>query len=128
MDLDNMIFPVGSIFVFGSWVCEAGDKGNLQGRVIEALEACEGLTPPTKLTEDFTERLKVSESTQAPMTTNLGLIFGSDSSSGSNPGSFKDKPSPFSNWTLKHSINSTRDQFEFTLGFFQEAESPPNQT
>jgi hypothetical protein len=65
-DFDNMIFPMGSIFIFGSWVCEADDKGILQGHPVEALEAHEGLILPTKPTEDLTERLSgltVSEST-----------------------------------------------------------------
>jgi hypothetical protein len=38
-DFDNMIFPMGSIFIFGSWVCEVDDEGNLQGCLVEALEA-----------------------------------------------------------------------------------------
>jgi hypothetical protein len=58
-----MIFPKGSIFIFGSWVCETDDKANLQGRLIKTLEAYEELTLPTKLTEDLAERLTVSEST-----------------------------------------------------------------
>jgi hypothetical protein len=37
----------------------------------------------------------MSESTQAPMTTSLDLVSGSDPSSGSNPGSFRDEPSSF---------------------------------
>jgi hypothetical protein len=48
-----------------------------------------------KLTEDLAERLTVSESTQASMTVGLGLMSGSDSSSGRNPGSLRDKPSSF---------------------------------
>jgi hypothetical protein len=28
-DFDNMIFPMGSTFIFGSWDCEADDKGIL---------------------------------------------------------------------------------------------------
>jgi hypothetical protein len=75
MGFDNMIFLVGSIFIFGSWVCEADDKGNLQGCLVEALEAREGLTPPMKLTKDLTERLTVFESTQTSTTTGLGLMF-----------------------------------------------------
>jgi hypothetical protein len=86
---------MGSIFIFGSWVCEADDKGNLQGCLVEALEAHEGLTLPTKLTKDLTERLTVSESTRAPTITSLDLTSGSDSPSESYLGSFKDKPSPF---------------------------------
>jgi hypothetical protein len=65
-DFDNMIFPMGSIFIIGSWVCEADDKGILRRRLIEAPEAHEGLTLPTRPTEDLTERLSgltMSEST-----------------------------------------------------------------
>jgi hypothetical protein len=75
---------MGSIFIFGSWVCEANDKGNLQGRLVEALEACEGLTLPTRRTEDLVEKLSsltVSESTRALTTTSLDLTSGSDSPS-----------------------------------------------
>ena len=35
MDLNNMIFSKGSTFIFGSWICEAGDDGKLQGRLLE---------------------------------------------------------------------------------------------
>jgi hypothetical protein len=95
MDFDNMIFPMGSIFIFGLWVCEADDNGNLQGRLMEALEACKGLTLPTKLTEVLAQRLTIFESTRAPTTTSLDLTSGLDSPSESYPCSFKDKPSPF---------------------------------
>jgi hypothetical protein len=89
-----MIFPMGSIFIFGSWVCEADDKGDLHGRLIEALKAHEDLTLSTKLTEDL-EKLTVSESIRAPTTINLDLTSESDSPSESYSGSFKDKASPF---------------------------------
>ena len=35
MDLDNMIFSKGSTFIFGSWICETGDDGKLQNRLLE---------------------------------------------------------------------------------------------
>ena len=35
MNLDNMIFSKGSTFIFGLWICEAGDNGKLQGRLLE---------------------------------------------------------------------------------------------
>jgi hypothetical protein len=47
MDLDNMIFSTGSTFIFGcskktfifgSWICEADDKGKLQERLLEDQE------------------------------------------------------------------------------------------
>jgi hypothetical protein len=97
-DFDNMIFPIGSIFIFGSWVCEADDKGILQGRLVEARKAHEEITLSIGSAEGLAKRFldpTVSESTQAPMTTSLGLMSGSDSSSGSNPGPFGDEPSSF---------------------------------
>jgi hypothetical protein len=94
-----MIFAAGSIFIFGSWVYEANDEGNLQGHLIKSQEAYEELTLSMGSAEDLEEKfsgLTVSKSTQAPMTTRLDLVSGSDSSSGSNPGSFRDKLSSFS--------------------------------
>jgi hypothetical protein len=35
VDLDNMIFSVGTAFIFGSWICEADDNGKLQSLLIE---------------------------------------------------------------------------------------------
>jgi hypothetical protein len=93
-----MIFPMGSIFIFGSWVCEADDEGNLERCLIEAQEACEEFTLLVGSTKDLTERffgLIVSESTRAPMIIRTNSMFGSDSSSGSNPGSIRGKLSSF---------------------------------
>jgi hypothetical protein len=89
-----MIFPMGSIFIFGSWVCEANDKGNLHGHLAETPEAHEDITHSTKLTKDL-EKLTVSEPTRSPTTINPDLTSKSDSSSESYPGSFKNKPRPF---------------------------------
>jgi hypothetical protein len=97
-DFDDMIFPMGSTFVFGSWVCEADDEGNLHGRLVEAQEAHEDLTLSTRLTEDLAESfsgLTMPESTQASTGTILDSVSGSESSSGSNPGSFGIEPSSF---------------------------------
>ena len=44
MDLDNMIFSKGSTFIFGSWICKAGDDGKLQGRLLEDLDHHEDLS------------------------------------------------------------------------------------
>jgi hypothetical protein len=89
---------MGSIFIFVSWVYEADDKGILQECLVEARKAREEITLPIGLAKDLSERFldpTVSKSTQAPMTTSLGLMFRSDSSSGSNPGSSGDKLSSF---------------------------------
>jgi hypothetical protein len=99
MDFDDMIFPMESIFIFGSWVCKANDEGNLQGCLIEAQEAREEFTLSTGSAEDLAKRfsgLMMSESTRASMTTRLDLMSGSDSSLKFDPGSFRDKPSSFS--------------------------------
>jgi hypothetical protein len=93
-----MIFPMRSIFIFGSWVYQADDKGILQGHLVETRKAREEITLPIGSAEDLAERFPdppMSESTQAPTTTSLGLMSGSDSSSGSNPGSFGNEPSSF---------------------------------
>jgi hypothetical protein len=95
MDFDDMIFPMGLTFIFGSWVCEADDEGNLHGCLVEAHE---DLTLLTGLAKNLTERfsgLTMPESTHAPTTIDLDLVSGSDSSSESNPGSFGIKPSSF---------------------------------
>jgi hypothetical protein len=89
---------MGLAFIFGSWVYEADDEGNLHGRIIKALEAHEDLTLLTGLTKDLVERfsgLTMPKSTQASMTTDLDLVSGSDSSSKSNLGSFGIEPSSF---------------------------------
>jgi hypothetical protein len=91
-DFDDMIFPTGSIFIFGSWVCKVDDEGNLQGRLIEAQEAREEFALPMGSAEDLAKRfsgLTLSESTRAPITTRLDLVSRSDSSSEFNPGSFR---------------------------------------
>jgi hypothetical protein len=93
-DFNDMIFPLGSIFIFGSWVYEMDGKGNLHGHLVEAPEAHEDLTLPTKLTNDL-EKLTVSEPTRALTTINLDLTSEPSSFSKSYPDSFKDKPSPF---------------------------------
>jgi hypothetical protein len=93
-DFDDTIFPMESIFIFGSWVCEVDDKGNLHGHLVEALEAHKDLTLSMKLTKDL-EKLTMSEPTRTPMTINPDLTSESDSSSESYLGSFKDQPSPF---------------------------------
>jgi hypothetical protein len=98
MDFDDMIFLTGSTFIFGSWVWEANDEGNLHGCLIGALEAHMNLTLSTGLAEDLAKKfsgLTMPESTHTSMTTNLDLVSGSGSSSESNLGSFRIKSSSF---------------------------------
>jgi hypothetical protein len=89
-----MIFPPRSTFIFGSWVCEVDDKGNLHGHLVEAPEAHKDLTLLTKLTKDL-ERLTVSELTRAPTTISPDSTSELSSFLESYLGSFEDKPSPF---------------------------------
>jgi hypothetical protein len=61
-----MIFPTGSIFIFGSWIYEADSEGNLQGHLVKARKAREEITLPMGSAKDLTERFSgftVSEST-----------------------------------------------------------------
>jgi hypothetical protein len=44
MDLDNMIFSMGSTFIFRSCIYKADDEGKLQGRLLEDQENQEDLT------------------------------------------------------------------------------------
>jgi hypothetical protein len=91
VDFDDMIFPMGSTFIFRTWVCEADDGGNLHGRLIKAQKAHEDLTLLTRLTKDLAESfsgLTMPELTQALMGTILDSVSGSDSSSMSDLGSF----------------------------------------
>jgi hypothetical protein len=55
-DFDDMIFLMGSTFIFRSWVYEEDDEGNLHGHLVEALEAHEDLTLLTGLAKDLTKR------------------------------------------------------------------------
>jgi hypothetical protein len=117
-----MIFLMGSIFVFGSWVCKTDDEGNLQGWLIEAQEAYKEFTLLTGSAEDLAKRfscLIVFELSWAPMTTRPDLVFGSDSSSESDPGFFRDKSSTFQlDSRTRHQLfkRSIRTNFKVLLG------------
>ena len=67
MDLDNMIFSTGSTFIFGSWICEAGDDGKLQSRLLEDSDHHEDVFVSATMTDQVTGRfaqLVMSDSTQ----------------------------------------------------------------
>jgi hypothetical protein len=98
-NLDNMIFSMGSTFIFGSWICEADDKGKLQGYLLEDQENQEDFTLSARSIEELTEkpsRLAISESTQASPTVEFNLDSRSESVLDSIPGSFHDNPGSFS--------------------------------
>jgi hypothetical protein len=98
MNLDNMIFSMGSTFIFVSWICEADDKDKLQGRLFEDQENHEDFALSARSTEELTEklsRLAMSKSTQASPKVEFNSDSGSESVLNSNPGSFHDKPGSF---------------------------------
>ena len=80
MDLDSMIFSMGSTFIFSSWICEVDDNGKLQSRLLENLDHHEdhsiSATTIGQLTGRFTQ-LAMFDSIQ------ISRLCASDSNSGS---------------------------------------------
>ena len=96
-DLNNMIFSTGSTFIFGSWICEAGDDGKLQSHLLEDSDHHEDLSISATTTDQLARRftqLVMSDPTQ------ISRLCASDSNSSSAskmesyPSSFE-KPSSF---------------------------------
>jgi hypothetical protein len=56
IDLDNMIFLVGSIFIFGSWIYEADGDGKLQRCLLKDSEAQRTLTISSTVTNQLVEK------------------------------------------------------------------------
>ena len=56
MDLDNMIFSMGSTFIFGSWICEADDNGKLQSHLLKDLDHHEDLSISVTTTDQLIRR------------------------------------------------------------------------
>jgi hypothetical protein len=55
-----MIFSMGLTFIFGSWICEADNKGKLQGCLLEDQENQKDLTLLARSTKELTRRLHIS--------------------------------------------------------------------
>jgi len=53
-DLDDMIFPTGSTFNFGSWIYKADDDGKLQSRLLEDSVHHEEFSISTTTTDQLT--------------------------------------------------------------------------
>ena len=110
-DLDNMIFSIGSTFIFSSWIYEAGDNGKLQSLLLENLDHHEDHSILVSTTDQLAGRfaqLAMSDPTQ------ISRLHASDSNSGSAsetesyPSSFG-KPSSFS--TRLRNMTSTYQEY-----------------
>ena len=80
MDLDNVIFSKGSTFIFGSWICEAGDDGKLQGRLLKDLDHHQDLSISATTIDQLAgrfEQLVIANPTRIPQ------LHASDSNSSS---------------------------------------------
>jgi hypothetical protein len=102
MDLNNMIFLMGSTFIFRSWISEVDEKGKLQGHLLEDQENQEDLTLLARSTEELVggfSRHAMSESIQVLPTIEFNLDSRTESTSKTNLGFFRGKPGFFSNGT-----------------------------
>jgi hypothetical protein len=52
-----MIFPAGSTFVFGSWICVADGDGRLQSQLMEILPPQHTFVAPAIMTDQLIEKL-----------------------------------------------------------------------
>jgi hypothetical protein len=67
MDFDDMIFPAGSTFVFGSWICVADNNDMLQSQLNDILPPQHTLATPAILMDQLAEKfsqLSISDSSQ----------------------------------------------------------------
>ena len=79
-DLDNMIFSMGSTFIFGSWIYGVDDNGKLQGHLLEDSDHHEDLSISATTTDQLAGRftqLVMSDPTQ------ISRLCTSNSNSGS---------------------------------------------
>ena len=96
-DLDNMIFSMGSTFIFGSWISEAGDNGKLQSRLLEYSDHHEDHSISAITTDQLARRfaqLAMSDPTQISRLCASDSNLGSASEMESYPSS-SEKPSSF---------------------------------
>ena len=97
MDLDSMILSTGSTFIFGSWICETGDDGKLQGHLLEDSDHHEDLSISATTTDQLAERfaqLVMFDPTQISRLCASDSNLGSASEIESYPSS-SEKPSSF---------------------------------
>jgi hypothetical protein len=79
MDLDNMIFLMGSTFTFGSWIYKVDNQGKLQGCLLKDRKDHEDLTLLARSIEELAGRFSrltiefnSDSETEAALKTNLG--------------------------------------------------------
>jgi hypothetical protein len=82
MDLDDMIFSMGSTFIFRSWIYEADDKGKLQGCLLKDQENQEDLTLLARSTKELIGRLSRLIMSKSVLVSPM-IEFNSDSRTGS---------------------------------------------
>jgi hypothetical protein len=93
-----MIFSMGSTFIFGSWICEADDKGELQGCLLEDQENLQDFTLSMRSIEELTRELSclaMSESIQVSLMIKFNSDSRMESASKTNLGSFHGKLGSF---------------------------------
>ena len=121
MDLDNIIFPTGSTFIFGSWICEADNNGKLQSHLLKDPDHLEKVPISTTATDQLTRRfaqLIVSDSNQ------ISRPLVSDSNSGSKAKSYPSafwKPSSL----LERFQSTTRNNSDYPQSSHKKSSSFP---
>ena len=111
-----MIFSMGSTFIFGSWIYEAGNDGKLQSRLLKDSDHHEDLSISATTTDQLAERfaqLVISDPTWIPQLHASYSNSSSASETKSYPSSFG-KPSSF--LTKLRNMTSTYQEYysEFT--------------
>jgi hypothetical protein len=101
MDFDNMIFLVGSTFIFGSGICVADDDGKLQSWLTEILTPQHALVILAIMMDQLAKkfsRLLISNSTQiskVPKEFDSGSTMPEEIYLESNLGSIPEVSSPY---------------------------------
>ena len=99
-----MIFSKGSTFIFGSWICEAGDHGKPQGRLLEDSDHHQDFSILATTTDQLAGR--IAQLVMSNPTQILRI-----STSDSNPGSASEMESlPSSFEKLSSVLTTTTDQ------------------
>ena len=123
MDLDNIIFPTGSTFIFGSWICEADSNGKLQSHLLKDPDHHEEFPISTTTTDQLTRR---SVQLIIPDSNKISRLRASDSNSSSvsemksYSSAFK-KPSSF----LARFQSTTQNNSDYPQSSFKKSSSFP---